>query len=279
MRAGMLIYRMNSSSGAGNRRNYAYILNTTRDFSSHNPEQSNSEFYLRFLTSTSVMLTRLSSVLSTARSLRRLPIVILCLALLGVTVYPIPRGGCDHVSNAHGGCTVYPIFAMLLSWVYRVPFPSQFLSILRLSQPSYRFQPFRCRVCRPFQAFVFHCYRCYRHSPCGLPSSVSVFYRRCHAASNAILILLVSAVLRHVDSISSVVFYLPYDVPTLPPLPPRIVRYSLPLRSRFRLRHLLLSLLSLSLLLLSGIVELGFMLLSQARRSSPLRRDVLSRID
>src|ERR1700726_134388 len=50
MRAGMLSYRMNSSSGAGNRRNYAYILNTTRDFSSHNPEQFNSEFYLRFLT-------------------------------------------------------------------------------------------------------------------------------------------------------------------------------------------------------------------------------------
>ncbi len=157
-------------------------------------------------------MTRLSSVLSTARSLRRLPIVILCLALLGVTVYPIPRGGCDHVSNAHGGCTVYPIFAMLLSRVYRVPFPSRFLSILRLCRPSYRFQPFRCRVCRPFRAFVFRCYRCYRYSLYGLPSSVSVIYRRCHAASKAILILLVSAVLRHVDSISLVVVYLSYDV-------------------------------------------------------------------
>src|ERR1700738_2222757 len=55
MRAEMLSYRMNSSFGAGNRRNYAYILNTTRDFSSHNPEQSNSEFYLQFLTLASNM--------------------------------------------------------------------------------------------------------------------------------------------------------------------------------------------------------------------------------
>src|SRR6202048_4035551 len=43
-----------------------------------------------------------------------------CLSALG----PL---GCDHVSNAHGGCPVYPIFAMF-SQVYRVPIPSRFSS-------------------------------------------------------------------------------------------------------------------------------------------------------
>jgi len=57
------------------------------------------------------------------------------LAFLGVTVYLFLRGGCDHVSNAHGGCPVYPIFTMFFPGCTVYPFlRGSFL--LRLSRPS-----------------------------------------------------------------------------------------------------------------------------------------------
>ena len=80
-----------------------------------------------FVNSTPHLLLQHSFVCTT-RSLCEISFRPSILAFLGVTVYPFLRGGCDHVSNAHGGCTVYPIFAMLLSRVYRVPIPSRFPS-------------------------------------------------------------------------------------------------------------------------------------------------------
>jgi hypothetical protein len=165
-------------------------------------------------------------------------------------VYPI-------FAMSFSGCTVYPF----LRGSFLLFFPSSFpakppISILR------------CRVCRSFRASVFRCYRSYRYSPCGFPHRSQFSYRRCHAASTATLILLVSAVPCHVDSISSVVLYLPYDVPTRP-LSLRIVRYSLPLRSASVSVIYCYLFYFLIVIVVAWIMDLGFLLLSRAHGARP----------
>ena len=97
-------------------------------------------------------------VLSAARSLRRHRLVILRLALLGVTMYPILMAGVS--------CTQSSRF-YLSSRVCRVPIPSRFLSS-DSPWPSTPYQSFRCRVCRSRRAFAF------------APTVISrVFRRRC----------------------------------------------------------------------------------------------------
>src|ERR1700726_3484143 len=157
-------------------------------------------------------------------------------------MYPMLMAGflCTQSSRCFPRCTVY----LFLRGSLPPSFPAK---------P--RSQSLRCRVCRPFQASIFCCYRCYRYSPCGLPSSVSV----------SLIVVVLPPLLFHpllFCGFLSRQFYLfgcllsalrCFHSSAISPHRQISASASLPPPSR----HLLFSLLSLSLLLLSGIMDLG----------------------